>query len=73
MTLEDLADLIRANSANTNRRIDDLRTEVTGQLLNVQNDLLYVKQSLDLAETVAEMRRRIDALEAEVETLRRRA
>ena len=73
MTLEDLADLIRANSANTNRRIDGLRTEVTGQLLNVQNDLLDVKQSLDLAETVAEMRRRIDALEAEVETLRRRA
>ena len=73
MTLEDLADLIRANGANTNRRIDGLRPEVTGQLLNVQNDLLDVKQSLDLAETVAEMRRRIDALEAEVETLRRRA
>ena len=53
MTLEDLADLIRANSANTNRRIDGLRTEVTGQLLNVQNDLLDVKQSLDLAGTVA--------------------
>ena len=57
MTLEDLADLIRAKGANTNRRIDGLRPEVTGQLLNVQNDLLDVKQSLDLAETVAESTR----------------
>ena len=73
MTLEDLADLIRANSANTNRRIEEVRTEVTGQLLNIQNDVLDVKQSLDLAETVAGMRQRIDALEAEVKALRRRA
>lgn len=66
MTLEELADLIRANSANTNRRIEQIRTEVTGQLLNIQNDVLDVKQSLDFAETVAAMRQQIDALEADV-------
>ncbi len=42
MTLEDLADLVLANSANTIRRIDQVRTEVTGQLLNIQNDVLDV-------------------------------
>ena len=73
MTLEDLADLIHANSANTNRRIDQVRTEVTGQLPNIQNDVLDVKQSLDLAESVAAMLQRIDAREAEMEALQRRA
>lgn len=122
MTLEDLADLIRANSASTNGRIDGLRNETNAALMNIQNDLTdirgeikevqtdlttvksdvsalkhdmvevksdvaglkddmvevksnvaEVKRSLDLATTVASMRREIDALVAEVADLKGRA
>ncbi len=80
MTLEDLADLIRANSAATGRRLEELHAESYGQLLNLQNDVTDVRgdvkelrRSLDLAGTVAEMKRQIEALEAEVAALKRRA
>jgi hypothetical protein len=87
MTLEELADLIRANSANTNGRIDSLRNEMNATLMNIQNDfsdargeikeigsdLGEVRRSLDLASTVAEMRRQITTLAAEVAELKRRA
>lgn len=73
MTMEEPADLIRANSANTNRRIDRLRNDLHGQLMSIQNDLTDVRQTLSLVETVADMQRHIAALEAEVEVLKRRA
>lgn len=87
MTLEELADLIRANSGNTNGRIDAMRNETNAALMNVQNDLTdvrgeikeirsdlgQVKHSLDLASTVAAMRREIDTLTSEGEELKRRA
>lgn len=115
MTLEELADLIRANSANTNGRIDravenvrdvhdltdrviehfgDLHahldrtqnetnaalmnlqndlTDVRGDVRDVRRDLTEVRQNLDLASTVAAMRREIDTLVAEVAELKRRA
>ncbi len=62
MTVEELADLIRANSANTNGRIDSMRNETNAQLMNIQNDLTDVKgdltdvkRSLDLVETVSNL------------------
>jgi hypothetical protein len=87
MPLEELADLIGANSANTNGRIDriDARLgsvldETNAGLMNMQNDLTdirgdikEVRQSLDLASTVAAMRREIEAIAAEVAQLKRRA
>jgi len=115
MTLEDLADLIRANSANLNRRMEELHAEGYGVVLNLPNDLTdvrkdghevkatlaelrgdlavtrtdvadlkagmsevraevaEVRRSLDLAETVAAMKRQIERLEAEVAGLKRRA
>jgi cob(I)alamin adenosyltransferase len=115
MTLEELADLIRANSAKTNGRIDgvvenvrDLHaltghvvehvgglhahldraqneanatlmniqndlTDVRGDIKDVRRDLTEVRQNLDLASTVAAMRRDIDSLVAEVAELKRRA
>ncbi|MCC6209187.1 MAG: hypothetical protein IT488_13705 [Gammaproteobacteria bacterium] len=80
MALEDLADLIRANSANTNRRLEELHAETYGQLPGLQNDVTDVRsdvkdlrQSLDLTGTVAEMKRQIEALAAEVAALKRRA
>lgn len=80
MTLEDLADLIRVNSANLNRRMEDLHNQSYGQLLNLQNDVTDVKahvadirRDLDLSTTVAAMRREIIALQAEVAILKRRA
>jgi cob(I)alamin adenosyltransferase len=80
MTLEELADLIRANSANTNGRVDAMRNETNAALMNIQNDLTdvradvaEVRRSLDLATTVAEMRKQIDTLAAEVADLKRRA
>jgi chromosome segregation ATPase len=112
MTLEGLADLIRANSASTNGRIDrmveDLRgtidarhAESYGAILNIQNDLTdvrggikglqgdvgelktdmaevkgevaEVRRNLDLATTVAALRRQLDEFAAEVAELKRRA
>jgi len=80
MTLEELADLIRANSANTNGRIDAMRNEAHAALMNIQNDLTdvradmgEVRRSLDLTSTVVEMRKQIETLAAEVAELKRRA
>ncbi len=80
MTLEDLADLIRANSANLNRRMEDLHNQSYGQLLNLQNDVNDVKahvadirRDLDLSSTVAAMQRDIIVLQAEIAILKRRA
>jgi cob(I)alamin adenosyltransferase len=73
MTLEELADLIRANSANTNGRIDIMRNETNAALMNIQNDLTDVRSdlsevrgNLDLAPILSTMQRQIDALTAEV-------
>lgn len=87
MTLEDLADLIRANSANLNRRTEELHLQSYGQLLNLSNDVTdlrkeisglkadvaVVRQSLDLSESVLIMRRQIETLQAEVAALKRSA
>lgn len=73
MTLEELADLIGANSANTNGRIDSLRHETDAQSMNIQNDLTDVKHGLDLIPTVSNLQKQIDSLAAEVAELRRRA
>lgn len=68
MTLEELADLIRANSANTNGRVDGVidhvrdlhgnidraRTESNAALMNIQNDLT------DVRSDIAEVRRNLD-------------
>lgn len=80
MTLEDLADLIRANSATTNGRIDWLRKESNAALMNIQNDLTdvpagiaEVRRTLDLSSVLSKMQRQIDALAAEVAELKRTA
>lgn len=65
MTLEDLADLIRANSANTNDRvvehvrdihghIDRAHQETNATLMNIQNDLT------DVRSDISEVRRNLD-------------
>ena len=43
MTLEELADLTAANSANSNARVDAMRTETNAALMNIQNDLTDVR------------------------------
>lgn len=73
MTLEELADLIRANSANTNGRIEALRNDTNAQLMGIQNDLTDVRRSLDLIPTVSNLQKQIDSLAAEVADLKRRA
>ena len=87
MTLEELADLIRANSANTNGRVDSLRNEMNATLMNIQNDftdvrgevkeirsdIAEVRRNIDLTPVLSTMQRQIDALTAEVAELKRRA
>ncbi len=80
MTLEELADLIRANSANSNARVDAMRTETNAALMNIQNDLTDVRgdvaeirRNLDLTPVLSTMQRQIDALATEVAELKRRA
>jgi hypothetical protein len=66
MTLEELADLIRANSANG--RIDRLHNETYAALLNLQNDMTDVRGELKDVRTdmaglkadVAEIKRSLD-------------
>ncbi|MBA3324650.1 MAG: hypothetical protein H0T41_05075 [Rhodobacteraceae bacterium] len=85
MTLEELADLIRANSANTNGRIDrtvdhvrDLHTfldrsqnETNAALMNVQNDLTDVRGDLKAVRSdVAALRDMFD-LASTVTVMRR--
>ena len=80
MRLEDLADLIRANSATTNGRIDSLRGDADAALMTIQNDLTDVRaditeirRSIDLTPVLSTMQRQIDALIAEVAELKRKA
>jgi hypothetical protein len=77
MTLEELADLIRANNANTCGRIDSMRNETNAALrrdvAELKSDVAEVRRNLDLASTVAAMRRDIETLAAEVVELKRRA
>ena len=112
MTLEDLADLIRTNSGNTNRRVDELRdvlvertgalgaridgvndridgvneridstneridahrNETNAQYMTLHSNIEDIRGAMGIAETVVEMRKRIEALEAEVERLKRSA
>jgi cob(I)alamin adenosyltransferase len=80
MTMEELADLIRVVSGNTNGRIDAMRNEANAALMNIQNDLTDVRtdvaamrQTLDLTPVLSTMQRQIDALTAEVAELKRRA
>ncbi len=80
MTLEELADLIRANSANTNGRVDRMRNEANAALMNIQNDLTDVRsdiagirRTLDLAPVLSAMQKQIDDLTSEVAELKRRA
>ena len=113
MSLEDLADLIRANSPDTNLRIDELRDDMVerigetnrridalpamsdehvdrvmgrigetlredrndtdAKLMTMQNDMTEIRHALSVADTVVEMRKRIEALEAEVARLGRSA
>ena len=80
MTTEELAELIRASSANLGRRMEDLHGQTCGQLLNLQNDLTDLrrdvrdlKEGFDLAGAVSEMRRQSAELQAEVAALKRRA
>jgi hypothetical protein len=68
MTLEELADLIRANSANTNGRIDGIdarldafRNETYATLTNIQNDFTDVRGEIKLLRAdVAEVKRSLD-------------
>jgi cob(I)alamin adenosyltransferase len=80
MTNEELADLIRAVSANTNGRVDAMHNESNAALMNIQNDLTDVRsdiaairRTLDLSPVLTTMQKQIDALSAEVAELKRRA
>ena len=80
MTNEELADLIRAVSANTNGRVDAMRNESNAALMNIQSDLTDVRsdiasirRTLDLSSVLTTMQKQIDALSAEVAELKRRA
>ncbi len=80
MTNEELADLIRAVSANTNGRVDAMRNESYAALMTIQNDLTDVRadiasirRTLDLSPVLTTMQKQIDALSAEVAELKRRA
>ena len=78
MTLEELADLIRASSSNTNRRMEELHAETYGKLMNLDADMTEVKSDVpelrkefDLAGSVVELKQRIAALEAEIAALKK--
>jgi hypothetical protein len=79
MTLEGLADLIRANSANTNghivsvdERIDSLRSETTAASMNIQNDLTDVRsETKDMREEAAGLRREVGEVRSDVAEVRR--
>ena len=71
MTLEDLADLIRANSANLNRSAQEMHAQSYGQLLNLQNDMTDLRGDIatlktdvaDAKTTIAEVKRNLDLAE----------
>jgi hypothetical protein len=54
---------------NTANDMTDLRGEMAG----IKTDVAAIRQSLDLADTVATMRRQIETLQAEVAALKRSA
>jgi hypothetical protein len=61
VNLEELADLVRANGANTNGRIDSLRNEVNATLMTIQNDFTDVRGDIKaLRADVAEVRQSLD-------------
>ena len=68
MTLEDLADLIRANSANLNRSAQEMHAQSYGQLLNLQNDMTDLRGDMttlktdvaDAKTTIVEVKRNLD-------------
>ncbi|MGQ0566187.1 MAG: hypothetical protein ACT4OK_14125 [Gemmobacter sp.] len=64
MALEDIADLIRANSANLNRRMEEFHVESYGQLLNLQNDVT------DVRGDVKGLQGDVGVLKADVQTLK---
>jgi peptidoglycan hydrolase CwlO-like protein len=71
-TLEELADLIRANSANTNGRIDSLRNETNATLMNIQNDFTDVRGEIkELRSDADETRRGLTELKHDVGELKR--
>lgn len=55
MTLEDLADPIRSNSANLNRRMQELHVESYGKPLDVQNDLTDLRGDMNEAKATSPM------------------
>jgi septation ring formation regulator EzrA len=86
MTLEELADLIRINSANTNGRIDrvvdhvrDLHSyidrshnETNATLMNIQSDFPDVRGEIkDLRSDMAEARRDIGGVKRDLAEVRR--
>ena len=86
MTLEELADLIRANSANTNGRIDGVaadhvrdlhgridraQNETNAALMNIQNDFTDVRGDIKARTDTAEARQDIVELKADVAEVRR--
>lgn len=64
MTLEDIADLIRSDCANLNRRMGELHAESYGQLLNLQNDVT------DVRGDVKGLQRDVGVLKADVQTIK---
>ncbi len=67
MTLEELADLIRANSANTNGRIDGLRNEFNAALMNIQNDLTDLRADVKAGrDDLSGVRSDVAALKADM-------
>ena len=71
MSNEDLADLIRATNGNLSRRMEEIHVETSGAVMTLRNDVMDVRRSLDLRGTVAAMAERIEALEGEMEALKR--
>lgn len=72
MTLEDLADLIRANSANTNGRIDGLRAEANAALMNIQNDLTDVRGDItNVRAELTDVRGDVGEIRGDVTEIRR--
>ena len=71
MTLEGLADLIRANSANLNRSAQEMHAQSYGQLLNLQNDMTDLRGDMttlktdvaDAKTTIVEVKRNLDLAE----------
>jgi hypothetical protein len=69
MTLEEFPDLIRANSADTNGRVDTLRNEMNAMLMNIQNDFTDVRGEIkELRSDAGETKRDLPVLRAKLAT-----